>query len=161
MRKVTPIFTAFLPLGYVCVTAIPFLFQIDSDILALGIPCLYSLIALVICILYGLSGVNKNLAVKLAALPVDIGIAGYFLYYCIETAKASAEGAMGGGLGVFLLILLLLPYLSLRFFQAVSSTVICYRTAKNSRGLHCLLHLLPIADIVSAAIVHKSLPVKN
>ncbi len=157
MRKLIFILTMLLPLGFLAANAILFLLWIESDLAFIATPYLYGLFALGISIIYGIFRENRNLYVKLAGLPVDIGIAVYFISYCQEVAKATNEGAMGGGLGVALLIVLLLPYMFFRIATGISCTVVCSCTARKNRLLHTLLHLIPLADLISAAMVHKQL----
>ncbi len=145
-----------LPAGFAASLAALFLLQVDSDALILGVPYLYGLLALVVCILYACAGKNKNLLIKLGSLPVDIGIAAYFIKYCMDTAQAADSGAMGGGLGIFLLVLLLLPYVFFRIAMGISCARVCAKTVSEHKTLHILLHLIPIADIVSAFLVYRN-----
>ncbi len=157
MRKLIFVFTMLLPLGFLAANAMLFLLWVESDLSFIVTPYLYGLFALSISILYGIFQENRNLFVKLAGLPVDIGIAIYFISYCQKFAIATGEGAMGGGLGIAILIVELLPYVFSRIATGISCAVVCSRTIQKRRLLHSLLHLIPLADLVSAAMVHKQL----
>ena len=71
---------------------------------------------------------------------------------------AEAEGAMGGGLGLLLLIILYLPHWFSYFLTRIVSTVSCYRALQgivpvNARLVFSLLQLIPGADVISAVLV--------
>ena len=68
---------------------------------------------------------------------------------------AEADGAMEGGLCLALLILLYLPHWFSYLLTRIFGTISCYRTLAgithtNTQLLHCLLQLLPGADLLSA-----------
>ncbi len=166
MRKIPSVLVALLPWGYLgsilCmffldIDAVAEAFHLSTDEFIFAFLALYLALGILLCILYALCKRNDNLFIKLSGALADIGLLCYYIYYWIETVEATNTGAMEAGLGVFLLSLIFIPYVLMRFFTAIACAASCARTARQQMPLHPVLHLIPIADLVSAFIVHKQL----
>ncbi len=157
MRKFVSILCALLPMLYFAGLFLVATFLEDSDESLLLYILVYCVAALAICIAYCCVKENHNLMVKLFAVPVDICVISSFVIRWLEAQNAAADGALESGLGIFLMILLLIPYVLQRALSMFVGAIICGRTAKEHTSVHTLLHLVPVADIVSAAIVYKKL----
>ena len=101
---------------------------------------------------------KQNLISKVFCTFACLAAAGILVYTVISTNRAAAEGAQEGGLAVFLWILLLLPVFTCGFFQLIAGTLICAKLKEADSTLawyHIPLHLIPIADLFSAATVYR------
>lgn len=162
MKKILSFFTAFLPLIYVA--AVFLLFLVDStDELLLAVMIIYIAVALLLHALFlyhAAKAPPRFLAISnlclysgnFLLLLVEII---YWLVYYHQTQIAAQNGAMGGGLGLFLLILLYLPHWATYLLTHIVGASCCRITLKGkySQGTqicHIIMQLLPITDLTSA-----------
>ncbi len=156
MKKVAPFLAALLPYSYFAALGCMFHLDVDSDLLLFGIFAVFLAAGLPVALLYGFfADVRSNFPVKLAWLPADIAVIVFNTVRIIEAKQAAADGAMGVGLSIFALLVFLIPYLLSRGMCVICAAVVCAKQAKSHRALHTLLHLIPPADIISAAIIRK------
>ncbi len=130
-----------------------------SDIALIGFLLLYPLPGIAVSVLYGVFGKAKkispkrlsvyNLLIKLTALPIDVLTVWFITVRTMENIEASANGAAGVGLSVFVLILVAIPYLITRIATHVSAIIVSCRLSKG-RWLPVIAHIFPIADLVGA-----------
>ncbi len=159
MNKIVPILSGLFPYLYlVCIATMSF-WDLDGakgDLILFAFFGLYILLSIVAAVLYAVFATPQtNLWVKLAAIPTDLAAIAFIAIRIIEDNQAAADGAMGVGLGVFAMILFALPYISTRIHMAIACAVACGRDPKVP-SYHTLLHLLPIADLISAALLRKN-----
>ncbi len=158
MRRLLSILLALLPYGYIGGLIGMLLLDLDSDTILFGFFQLFLLCSGVVIFLYGLmQRKNPNLWVKLSAVPADLLAMIFTVLKIQENIEAHNGGAMSVGLSILALIIFLIPYVICRFCTMISCAVVCARTLKESKILHILLHLIPGADLISAAMVHKRL----
>ncbi len=156
MKKVAPFLAALLPYCYFGALGCMFHLDVDSDVFLFILFAVFLAVGLPVALVYGIfADVRSNFPVKLAWLPADIAVVTFNTVRIMEANQAAADGAMGVGLSIFALIVFLIPYLSSRGMCVISATVICAKQAKSHTVLHTLLHLIPIADIVSAAMIRS------
>lgn len=141
-------------------------FDMDSDGLLLGFFLIYSIAAIAVAVCYCLAAKGKTLGLafrnflsKLLVIPGDLAVIAFVTVRSIENANAAAEGAMGVGLSIFVLILFLIPYLIARGSGMLAQTAVCGRIVSRwPKGYgHVLIHLLPVADVISAFTVYRKL----
>jgi hypothetical protein len=126
------------------------------------------LLSLAFCIGYGTSTqkadslylVKMNLLIISGNLILFTAEIIWLIVSSIQVHIATQQGAMEGGLGIFLQIILYLPswisYLICRFtaasccFDALKGTV-----ESGTRTLHTIAHLFPVLDMVSAIWVYS------
>ena len=77
-------------------------------------------------------------------------------YYNVYTEESN--GAMGGGLLLFLILLICAPHWLTYLFTRICAAINCYRATKDLkaepfRTLHTLAHMIPIVDLFSAITV--------
>ena len=168
MRKVTTIFNALLPVLYIAAIGLALLINSEDETLfvILGI---YLLIGVLFpCLLFiGSTDTSRKF---LASSNIWI-LAGNLLLLCVEiiywfivwneTRIAEANGAMGGGLALFLLIVLYIPHWITYLFSRIAAAITCRRALQgistgNIYALHMLLHLLPFTDLLSALWVYRT-----
>lgn len=157
------------PYAYFAGIAFFVAFDMDSDELLLGFFLIYSIAAIVAAVCYCVAAKGKplgsafrNLLGKLVVIPGDLAVVAFVTVRSIENARAAAEGAMGVGLSVFVMILFLIPYLIARISAILAQFAVCRRVVSGSNGRpkrywHVALHLLPVADVVSAFAVYWKL----
>ncbi|MGN0999020.1 MAG: hypothetical protein ACI4PO_05660 [Faecousia sp.] len=156
MRKAMPVLSALLPYIYFLGFGCMLLLDIDSDAVLLGFLAVYFVLGILVSALYAVfADARSNFAVKLAAIPGDLFVIAYFVIRCMETEQATQNGAIEGGLGIIVLIILSIPYLLCRVMTMISSAVACGRRVHGSDHIYTVLHVLPIFDIIGAAIVRK------
>ena len=128
----------------------------------------YILAALLLAILYAASSANvpvdqtarssiwhysTNLAVWVAEI----------VFWCIRYVQdriATQNGAMEGGLGLVLLIVIFLPHWLSYLFTRIAGAVCCARILRKEHTpetvtLHILLQLFPVTDLVSSIWVYR------
>ena len=162
MKKTLAILTALLPAIYAGALQISFLLRVDDDILfvILGVFAVIGFLFPMWFVVTAAKADKKFLAVSniwfytgnLLLMVCEIVL--WIIRYQ-EVRIAEQNGAMEGGLGLALLILLYLPhwsnYLVVRIVGAISTA----RTLKgvsgeNTRMAHTFLQLIPAVDLVSA-----------
>ncbi len=161
MRRIPSILVALLPYGYVVPIALALFFDMDTPGFSaydpFGFLFLYMIFGILLSLIYAFGKHNGNLLIRACALPVDLSALGYFIYKCIEVRIAAANGAFEGELAIFLLGLLLAPYILMRIVTNCATAAACARSTDQKCYLHPLLHLVPIAGLFSAGIVHRKL----
>ncbi len=156
MKKAITVLLALVPYGFFAGIGCLILFDLDSDVALFDFFALYLLLGIVTAILYGIFGKSRyNLWVKLAAVPADCFAIGFLILRAIENNRAMEDGAMGVGLSIFVLLLFGFFYFLPRIASGIACAVVCGRDPKT-KSIHTLLHLLPIADLVSAALIRKN-----
>ena len=156
MSKVTPVLAAAFPYVFFAGFGCMLLFDSVSDGVLLGFLAVYFALGVILSVLYAVfADARSNFAVKLAAIPGDLFVIVYFVIRCIEVEQATQNGAIEGGLGIIVLIILSIPYLLCRVMSMVSAAIACGRRVHGSDHIYTVLHVLPIFDIIVAAIVRK------
>ncbi len=155
MRKILPFLMALVPYLYFLGIGGIVLFDLDSDVILLGFFGLYFLLGIISAILYGsFANPGSNLWIKLAALPTDAVAIGFLIVRAIEISQAIETGAMGVGLSIFALLLFGFFYFLPRMASLIACAVACWKDS-HIPPHHKILHLLPIADVISAALIFK------
>ena len=169
MKKTLSALTASLPLFYAA--AIFILFLLDStDGALLTVMFGYIAIALLLHIFF-LSFAMKetpeflsisNLILYSGNLILFVIEIIYWAIYYRQTQIATQNGAMGGGLGLVLLILLYLPHWASYFMTHIVGAICCFKALNRKCGdgillCHILMQLLPVTDLASAVIVRHTL----
>ena len=82
----------------------------------------------------------------------------WWIYSYVQVRIAEQNGGMEGGLGLFLLIIFYVPHWISYLICRVAAAINCKRAlegigSSTIRIFHTLLHLLPIADLISAICV--------
>ncbi len=158
MRRLLSILLALLPYGYIGGLMCMLLLDIDSDAILFGFFQLFLIFSGAIMVLYAVYQKNQsNLWIKLSAIPADAFAIVFTVLKIQENIEAHNGGAMGVGLSIFALIIFLIPYVICRFCTMISCAVVCGKSLNERKILHIILHLIPGADLISAAIVHKRL----
>ena len=166
MKKASTILTAMLPVMYLMAIGLSIVINPNDETLFLILGS-YMLIGLLLpCLLFLFTAQAErkflsigNIWIIVGNLVLFIAEIVYWLIALKETQIAEANGAMGGGLGLVLLIILYLPhwitYLCSRIVVSINShralKDIC---AQGIRALHAFLHMIPVLDLVSAIWVH-------
>ena len=143
------------------------LLDIDSDTFLLSHLGISLALGILLSILYRVASrkgsdarlARQNLHVRIAQIPAFLLFHGFFIHRLAETYAAAANGAMGIGLSLFSLYLIMVPYwLSLASSQ-ISGASLCLQLLRNKplgvRLLHAIMHIVPILDIFSAKRVEK------
>ena len=165
MKKVFAVLTALLPAVYLVSIGLSAvygaedkaLFTILGLLLVIGflLPVWFAFLAanadkkfLAVCNLWFYGG-------NLFLFATEIAL---WIHSYIENRIAAQNGAMEGGLVLFLLILLYLPhwanYLVVRIVGSVSTgRILSGICEKRCRLIHMDLQLLPVADLISAILV--------
>ncbi len=156
MKKVVPFLVGLVPYTFFAGIACMLLLDLDSDVILVGFFGLYLLLGIGAAIVYGFfSDCRSNLWVKLAAVPADGFAIGFIIARTAENNQAAENGAMGVGLSIFMLILFGLIYFLPRVAAMIACAVSCGRDP-GVKAWHTLMHLVPGADLVSAALVHRN-----
>ena len=167
MKKTLSALAALLPLIYIASLMLLFLLNAE-DAPLVGFMIAYCVIAAVL--LVGFSIVTNGAKRSFLAVTNIWIYAGNLLLFLFETIYwmvqleqtriAEQNGAMGGGLGLVLLILIYLPHWFSYLLTHIAGVINCVRTlhGRYSGGVcafHTLLQLLPVTDLISACwIVH-------
>ena len=82
----------------------------------------------------------------------------WLIVQAIDVLKQAQNGAMEGGLGIFLLIVLYLPHWINYLVCRIVAAVQCCRGLKGicssgKAGIYAILHIFPVLDIISAILV--------
>ncbi len=167
MKKVAFIATALLPVVYAFLIGLAALSDLNDDplFIALGIYIFIGLILSCLTAVWGAKMDAKAIAVGNiwlfgVNLAFFIGEVILWLVQLEEVRIAEQNGAMGGGLGLLLLIILYIPHWATYCFSHVAGAVGCARALKGRCGdgaklLHCFLHLFPVTDLASAIWVYR------
>ena len=165
MKKAIVWFNALLPIFYLMMIGLCILIDVEDEplfiifgiylFIGLLLPCLLILLTSNLSTKFLAAG---NLWISISNLSVLTAQVIYWLISLKETQIAEANGAMGGGLGLVLLILIYLPFWASYFIARIACTVNCVRilrrkAGKNDYVLYAIMHLLPITDLISAIIV--------
>ena len=137
----------------------------SADEWIFGFAGVYVLLSLILAIVYSFCGRKRRLSGwSIAAKAVSTLFSAAMLVWLVSTWVAAdiatQNGAMEAFLGVFLQILLLLPWLMADGFLRISLAVRCsymIKPAEKISRLHILWHLIPVADVISAIFVHRQL----
>jgi hypothetical protein len=165
MKKTIVVLCALLPVIYVL--SLLFLFLQDaSDAPLLTFMIIYCVAAAVLHVLFCILTATSerkflaacNIWLHVGNLLLFIFEAVYWFVQLEQTRIAEQNGAMGGGLGLVLLILLYLPHWFSYFLTHITATINCSRTLQGicTGGVCALLaglQLLPVTDILSAGWV--------
>lgn len=182
MKKLPHRLLILCPYLYTAVMALLFVLgltykRMDSDDLIFLTIGIFMLLSLILCALHlltvftgeghsPLALAKMNLQMKLFYLPAVVMAVIVLTASIISTNRSTADGAMGGGLAIFLWCLLLLPIFLHGFLQLIAGAIVCGKLDEMTRqnaspqGIgwyHVLLHLLPVGDLFSAWRVHRKL----
>lgn len=169
MKRISATVTAALPLVYAAAVLAMFVFRAGDDTLfsMLGGFLLLGAVAnICYCVTASKADAHfiavSNLRCLIDNLIIHIGQIIWLVIYTVNTMEAEKNGAMEGGLGVFLLMLLFIPHWLTYLMTRIACAVLCNRALKSVycssgvRTLHVILHLLPIADCISAGWVLRT-----
>ena len=167
MKKMLGIFTALTPAFYILTLVI--LFQVDAkDGFTIFSILATIVLTLIICKVYAsfrhkaeilflakmnLWIIGSNLLVFLAQIVIMVIV-------IIDVRIAEQQGAMEGGLMIVLYYFLFLPS-RINYLICRITAALCARNAldetlySHRKGLHTFLHLIPIADMISAIWVYR------
>ena len=171
MKKASTILTAMLPVMYLMAIGLSIVINPNDEtlFLILGSYMLIGLLLPCLLFLFTAQAARKflsigNIWIIVGNLVLFIAEIVYWLIALKETQIAEANGAMGGGLGLVLLIILYLPHWITYLCSRIVVSINCHRASKGIcaqeiRALHALLHLLPVTDLASAIWIHYK--VKN
>ena len=167
MKKLFAILTALTPAFYILTLVT--LYQVDAkDGFTIFSILATIVLTLIICKIYAsfrhkaenlflakmnLWIIGSNLLIFLAQIVIMIIV-------IIDVRIAAQEGAMEGGLGIVLYYFLFLPsrinYLICRITAALCARRALDETLYSHRkGLHSILHLFPVLDLISAIWVYR------
>lgn len=165
MKKTLSVLTALLPVMYVLSLVMLFLLDAADDPL-FTVMIGYCIAATVLHILFCTHTAKAEpsfLAVSnvwlyawnLALFLFEIV---YWLVQLEQTRIAEQNGAIGGGLGLVLLILIYLPHWFSYLLTHITGAISCERTLQGIcgggvRAANAFLQLIPITDLVSAVWV--------
>ena len=166
MKKTIVWLNALLPVIYLMAIVLSILINPEDETLFL-ILGVYAFIGLLFpCLLPLLTSnasrkflATANLWICISNLSLLMAQGIYWFIVLEETRKATANGAMGGGLGLVVLILLYLPHWASYFVTRIACAVNCARILRHKSYynhnyiLYALMHLLPITDLISAMLV--------
>lgn len=168
MKRFFGILTALLPALFAAGIGLLFLWSPDDSVVFafLGGYLLWSLI----CSIAYATASHKTDSVYLAKLNLWIIGGQLFLFAAeivwliitaIDVHIATQQGAMEGGLAIFLLIVFYLPswlsYLFCRFAAAIGVWDALKETCSaSSRMTHTILHIFPVSDLISAIMVYRT-----
>lgn len=173
MKKTLSVLAALLPVIYIASLVLLFLLDAADEPLV-SFMIAYCVIAAVLLVTFSIltAGAKRRFlastniwlyAVNLALFLVETV---YWLVQLEQTRIAEQNGAMGGGLGLVLLILIYLPHWFSYLLTHITGTINCVRTLHGicSGGVcafHTLLQLLPVTDLVSACWIAHLVKRKN
>lgn len=162
MKKTLSVLTALLPLIYVASLVLLFLLDV-TDAPLFGFMIAYCVIAAVLLIAFCIlsAGATRrflavtNIWLYAGNLALFLFETVYWLVQLEQTRIAEQNGAMGGGLGLVLLILIYLPHWFSYLLTRIAGAINCVHTLRGVCGggicaFHTLLQLLPVTDLVSA-----------
>ena len=169
MKKTLAITAALLPVIYIASLLILFLLGATDKPLLLFMVC-YCIFAAILLIIFGFitAETNRKFLANTNIL-LYIGNLGLFVFEIVfwwvrmeQNRIAAANGAMGGGLDLLLLILLYLPHWFSYLLTRVAGAINCLRILHGRhRGIICAIHtilqLFPVTDLISACWVRHSL----
>ena len=162
MKKTVAILTGLLPFFYAGMIVLLILVNSDDKML-FALMGIYSLMGLLLPLLF--NALTTKAARKfLARCNVWFygGNFAFFLAECIfwlvrleQNRIAEQNGAIEGGLGLVLLILIYLPHWLSYMFTRIAGAVGCARVLQDKsspsvRICHILLQMIPITDLISA-----------
>jgi len=135
----------------------------SADEWLFGFIGLYIVFSIILAAVYGLCGRDRGLtgwsiAAKAVSTAAQLAAATWVITNWIQADIATQSGAMEAFLGPVLLIILLLPWHMADGMLRISLAVRCSRLPRETVSRwHILWHLIPVADLVSAIIVHRQL----
>lgn len=167
MKKTLSVLAALLPVIYIASLVLLVLLDAADEPLV-GFMIAYCIIAAVLLVVFSIltAGAKRrflavtNIWLYAGNLVLFLFEAVYWLVQLEQTRIAEQNGAMGGGLGLVLLILIYLPHWFSYLLTHIAGAINCVRTLHGicSGGVcafHTLLQLLPVTDLISACcIVH-------
>ena len=169
MKKILSAIAALLPIIYIASLLVLFLLDATDKPLLLFMVC-YCIFAAIILIIF--SFITAGAARKFLANTNILLYAGNLCLFVLEIILwmvrleenriAAENGAMGGGLGLLLLILLYLPHWFSYLLTRVAGAINCLRILHGHRrgivcALHTILQLFPVTDLISACCVKHSI----
>ena len=164
VEKTLAVLMAILPLVYLAVIALFLLTELDNALYtALSFLVLLGLI-LAICFATLTKGTNRKFLATANVWMLSTNAAVFLaeiIWYAVSYRDVYIEernGAMGGGLLLFLILLICTPHWLTYLFTRVCAAINCYRVTKEvnadrSTILHIFAHLIPIVDLFSAIFV--------
>ena len=165
MKKILSAIASFLPLIYIASLLMLFLLDATDEPLLLFMVCYCIFSAIVVIMLcFITAGADRKFLANTNIL-LYVGNLGLFIFEIIfwlvqmeQVRIAEQNGAMGGGLALFLLILLYLPHWFSYLLTHVAGAINCLRILHGRRNgfacaIHTILHLLPMTDLISACWV--------
>jgi hypothetical protein len=165
MRKVFNVLIASIPLLYIAAVIAMVYIMPENDALFLILGGVF-LLSIVFCIGYSVNNKDSD-PVTIATTNLWV-IGGNLLLFAaeiiwlimqaIDVQIQTQNGAMEGGLGIFLLIILYLPHWINYFICRLTAAVHCCRAlhgicTSGQSGIYAVLHIFPVLDIISAIIV--------
>ncbi len=158
MRKIAPVLAVLQPYAYFVGFAVFSQRMADSDMILFSFFALYLLFGVTVSIFYAVfADAASNFWVKAAIIPADLVVIFFNIFRYLSAKNAGNSGADGLGMALFVLILFVIPYILSRTAGMVSAAIACARKRQSVGTLHIILHLLPIADLCSAAAVRNQL----
>ncbi len=174
MRKICSISFLLIPYLYFLGLGTMALFQPEGDLYLSVLLALPPVLNLIFSVLYAIFSCRKredprkvafsNMMQKCTAIAADVavlavGIAVNLRYAQLPEDSSFGE-ALGAAIGMILILILMIPYGIIRINSLISCAVVGTVTAKRNGVrlpfLHMLLHLIPVADLISAVIVYKN-----
>ena len=169
MKKILSAIAALLPVIYIVSLFVLFLMDATDKPLLLFLVC-YCIFAAIVLIVFGFitAGAdrkflaNTNILLYAGNLSLFVLEIIFWIIRLEENRIAAENGAMGGGLGLFLLVLLYLPHWFSYLLTHVAGAINCLRILHGRRrgivcALHAILQLFPVTDLISACWVRHSL----
>ena len=167
MRKVFNVLIASIPLLYVAAVFAMVYIMPEDDTLFLILGSIFVL-SILFCICYSINSKNND-PQALAVTNIWV-IAGNLLLFTaeiiwliiqtIDVQKQAQSGAMEGGLGIVLLMILYLPHWINYLVCRITAAVHCCRAlqgicSSGHAGIYAILHIFPVLDIISSILVLK------
>lgn len=162
MKKTLSVLTALLPVIYIAALVLLFLRDVTDTTLLSFMIC-YCVVAAVLLVAFCIltAGAKRkflavtNIWLYAGNLALFLFETAYWLVQLEQTRIAEQNGAMGGGLGLVLLILIYLPHWFSYLLTHIAGAINCVRTLHGicsgvSSAFHTLLQLLPVTDLISA-----------
>ena len=164
LEKTLAVFMALWPVIFLAISGLFILLELDGALF----------ISLIIFVLFGLvfsiaftirtQGAKPQFLAKSNILMLGANAAVFLaemiwltVSYC-DVYTEESNGAMGGGLLLFLILLICAPHWLTYLFTRICAAINCYRVTKDvnadrSTILHIFAHLIPIVDLFSAILV--------